>query len=119
IPVQHHVLIAGCGRVGKLVAKILSQEEQPWLAVERSASRVEKLREQGFPVIYGDVTRSALLHKLHAEKACAVVVTVDDMTSAEHTVAAIRKHFPDTPIYARARDSQHARRLLALGATGV
>jgi len=119
LPLQQHVLIAGCGRVGKLVAHVLSSEEQPWLAIERSASRVEQLREQGFPVIYGDVTRGALLRKLHAEKACAVVVTVDDMTAAEKTVVAVRKNFPHTPIYARARDKAHARRLLQRGATQV
>lgn len=119
LPLQQHVLIAGCGRVGKLIAHVLSAEEQPWLAIERSANRVEQLRAQGFPVIYGDVTRSALLHKLHAERASAVVVTVDDMASAEKTVTAVRKHFPDTPIYARARDKAHARRLLERGATQV
>lgn len=119
IPLQQHTLIAGCGRVGKLVAHVLSSEELPWLAIERSASRVEQLREKGFPVIYGDVTNSALLRKLHAEKACAVVITVDDMDSAEKIVIAIRKYFPQTPIYTRARDNDHARRLLALGATAV
>lgn len=119
LPLQQHILIAGCGRVGKLVARILSEEEQPWRAIERSASRVEHLREQGFPVIYGDVNHSALLRKLHAEKARAVVITVDDMASAEKSVMTVRKHFPHTPIYARARDNNHARRLLALGATEV
>jgi CPA2 family monovalent cation:H+ antiporter-2 len=119
LPLEQHVLIAGCGRVGKLVATILSAEQIPWIAVEKSADRVEFLRKQGFPVIFGDVTNSKLMHKLHADHACAVVVTVDEKKSGEKAVTAIHGLFPDTPIYARARDSEHAQRLLDLGARDV
>lgn len=119
LPAARHVLIAGCGRVGTLVAKVLDAEKQPWIAIEKSAVRVEALREQGFPIIYGDVTNSKLMHKLHADNASAVVITVDDTKSGERAVAAVRAQFPDTPIYARACDSDHAKRLLACGATAV
>lgn len=119
LPQDRHVLVAGCGRVGELVTRVLSSEQLPWIAIEKSADRVEVLRQRGFPVIYGDVTHGNLLHKLHADKACAVVVTVDEPRASERTVTAIRARFPDTPIYARARDSEHASRLLKCGATAV
>jgi CPA2 family monovalent cation:H+ antiporter-2 len=119
LPADPYVLIAGCGRVGKLIAEILSHEKQPWIAIEHSANRVENLRRQGFSVIYGNVKNVELMRRVHANNACAMVVTVDEINSAEKVVSAIRTQFPETPIYARARDHEHAKRLLQLGATQV
>ncbi len=116
---EQHVLIAGFGRVGQLVAQVLSDAQQPWVAIERSQAQVQRLRQQGCPVVFGDVSKPELLRKLHAERAIAVVVTVDEPEAGVIAVASIRQHFPHTPIYARAQHAEHAKRLMAAGATEV
>jgi CPA2 family monovalent cation:H+ antiporter-2 len=119
LPSRHHVLIAGCGRVGQLVADILTQHEQSWLAIEKSPQLIDSLRHKDFPVIYGDITNISLMKKLHADTARAVVITVDEALASEALVRNLRQHFPHTPVFARARDTTHARKLQALGATQV
>jgi CPA2 family monovalent cation:H+ antiporter-2 len=60
-----------------------------------------------------------MLRRVRTEEARAFVVTMDDPRAGQHAVHAARRHWPALPVYARARDAAHARRLLALGATEV
>lgn len=114
-----HVIIAGHGRVGLLMADLLHQQHIPYVAVDHDASVVAHGVQQGRPVLFGNAARPELLHKLRAESAIALVVTMDHPAAAMHTVKAAREAYPALPIYARSRDEQHARDLLAAGATAV
>lgn len=114
-----HVLIAGFGRVGQLLSRILEREGMTYLAFDLDGRAVGEHRASGAQVFYGDASRVDLLRRAGAEAAAAVVVTMDDSFAAEHVVASVRRHWPDLPIYARARDLAHAERLLAAGATDV
>jgi CPA2 family monovalent cation:H+ antiporter-2 len=113
------VIIAGFGRVGQCVARLLDRADVRWLAIERNAASAASHHARGLAVMVGDAGRPALLHHLGAGNARAVVVTMDDTAAALHVVQALRKEFPGLPLIARARDSDHARRLLAAGASEV
>jgi CPA2 family monovalent cation:H+ antiporter-2 len=115
--IDGHVVIAGFGRVGGLVAATLQAEALPFLALDNDAAAVARERASGLPVFFGDASRLEMLVRAHVERAGAVVVTLDDPASAERIVAAVHGAWPAIPIYARARDAAHAARLTAAGAT--
>lgn len=116
---QPHVIIAGCGRVGRLLGELLEAEQVPHVAIDADAARVAALRRAGVPVHYGDASRAELLNAVHADRAVALVLTMDEPAAAMHAVRGIRAQYPDLPVFARARDEAHAAALRAAGATLV
>ncbi len=87
------------------------------MALDTDSSLVAELRAAGEPVFYGDGRRAEVLAKVGAERANAVVLTLDVERDAEQAVRDIRKRWPGVPVYARARDLEHAAELDAAGAT--
>jgi monovalent cation:H+ antiporter-2, CPA2 family len=118
-PTGGHVIIAGYGRVGQLVAQLLSAQNIDYVAVEGNARLVAKLHPLGVPVYFGDAARIELLRKVHAGTAAAIVLTMDHPASALHAVQAIRRMYPELPLLARSRDEKHALALKQAGATFV
>ena len=114
-----HVVIAGLGRVGGAVATALEARDQPYVAIDLDAGGVERERAKGRHAFYGDASRAELLRHLGLDRAVAVVVTIDDESIARRLVEAVRKDWPQLPIFARARNAAEASKLLALGATEV
>ena len=112
-----HVVIAGFGRVGQTLADILSAQEIDHVGVEGDASLVRTLRENGRPVHYGDASNREMLASIGAANAAAIVVTISDADAAERIVGEVKQAWPHIPIYARARDGDHARRLHEAGAS--
>lgn len=113
------VLVAGYGRVGRMIGEMLAREEVPFVAVDLDAEQVAVARREGRPVHFGDASQAELLLRLHADRAPAIVLTMDDASAALHAVHGIRALLPDVPLYARARDEAHAGLLHAAGATAV
>ena len=113
------VIIAGFGRVGQLLAKVLTEQDISYVAIENDARLVTTLHPRGFPVYFGDASRAELLQKVHADRASAVVLTMDHPASVLHAVRSIRRAYPQLPVYARARDEAHALALVQAGATLV
>jgi monovalent cation:proton antiporter-2 (CPA2) family protein len=111
-----HVVIAGFGRVGQMLADLLSSQEIPHVAVEGEMSDIHKLRGQGRPVHFGDASSRQVLESVGAASAAAIVVTINDAEGAERIVREAKAAWPHIPVYARARDAEHARRLHAAGA---
>jgi monovalent cation:proton antiporter-2 (CPA2) family protein len=111
-----HVVIAGFGRVGQMLADLLSAQEIPHIAVEGEMSDVTTLRRQGRPVHYGDASSRQVLESVGGANAAAIVVTINDAEGAERIVREAKRAWPHIPVYARARDADHARRLHGLGA---
>lgn len=117
---EDHIIIAGFGRVGRTVARLLDAKLVPYVALDTDAQRVRDGRRAGLPVFYGDASRLEVLRRLGGERARAVVVTLTTTGSAvDRAVSYLHARFPDLPIYARARDPLHARRLEELGAEGT
>ena len=114
-----HVVIAGQGRVGQLLADVFRKQSVPYVAVEHDAELVARLVRKGYAVHFGNAARADLLHKMHTGAAAALVVTMDQPAAAMHTVKAAREAYPDLPIFARSRDEHHARELREAGATAV
>ena len=114
-----HVVIAGYGRVGRAIARLLAEHDIPFLALDMDVDRVAKARAGGLPVYYGDVGRSGILRSVGIERARAAVITVNEARQAERAIACIRQVSPDIPIVARARDRIQEQVLGDIGATAV
>lgn len=114
-----HVVIAGFGRVGQCVAEFAADRDLPYLALDQRGGTVAAARDRALPVFFGDAARNELLERLGTGKARALVVAVDDDRAAMRLVAGARRAWPDLPIFARARDTDHARDLVRAGATAV
>jgi CPA2 family monovalent cation:H+ antiporter-2 len=111
------VLIAGYGRVGRLVGEMLRRHGVAWVAVEQDARLAETGRRAGETLFFGDAARPDFLIRCGLAHAPALVVTMDDPDGAEAIVSTARALRPDLTIVARARDARHAQRLYELGAT--
>ena len=117
--VQGRIIIAGFGRVGQQLAKLLTGQHIAFVAFENNAKLVAQFHAQGLPVYFGNASRAELLRRVAADKAPAIVLTMDHPASALHAVRGIRRAFPDVPLFARARDERNARALAGAGATVV
>ncbi len=115
-PNAGRVIIAGFGRVGQLVAQMVSSQNVQYVAFETNPRIASKLHSIGLPVYFGDAARVELLRKVHADQASAIVLTMDHPVSALHAVKAIRREYPHVRLLARSRDEKHA---LALKQAGV
>lgn len=113
---EPRVLVVGYGRVGKLVADMLTRHKIAWAAVEREPNLIESARRAGHEVFFGDASRPELLRHCGLDRALAVVVTMDSPEGAEAVVATTREIRKDITIVARARDARQAKRLYELGA---
>ena len=116
---SHHVIIAGCGRVGQIVASILKEQGIAYVAIDRDPHMVALLRERGEPVFFGDIRKLEVLKAVGAERARAAVLTIDSGSSREKLVPRLRALFPHLRILARAHDRRQARGLSLGGATVV
>ena len=112
---EGHVVIAGMGRVGQAVARVLETEQVEIIALDRDAQRVSDLRKQDVRVFFGDASQPEIVEKVGAARAALFVVTIDDPDKACAIVAAIRERRGDVPILARAADVDHAGQLKKAG----
>ncbi|NEX61670.1 cation:proton antiporter domain-containing protein [Noviherbaspirillum galbum] len=113
------VIIAGFGRVGKMLATLLEAQRVPYVAFESDVAVVARERAAGFPVLYGDASKSELLRKAHADLAPAVVLTMNHAGAALGAVKSISREFPHVRLFVRSVDERHAVVLKRAGATMV
>jgi monovalent cation:proton antiporter-2 (CPA2) family protein len=109
------VIIAGFGRFGQIVGRILRAKKIPFTALEASQTQVDFLRRFGNQVFYGDASRLEMMRAAHADNAEVLVLAIDDVDASVRTAELARKHFPDLKVFARARNRQHAFRLMDVG----
>ena len=114
---ENHVIIAGFGRFGQIVGRLLHANRIGLTVLDHDPDQIDLLRTFGFKVFYGDVTRTDLLHAAGAAKAQALVVAIDDVEDSLALVDAVRREFPDLPIMARARNVSHLYDLMDRGVT--
>ena len=110
-------VLIGFGRVGRMVADMLTVHDQPYLAVEADIDSVADARRQGYAVLFGDIARGELVDRLDLASARAVILTMDDPPLVARLVARLRAAAPDLTIIARARDAAHAAELYRVGVT--
>ncbi len=109
------VIIAGFGRYGQIVARMVLAQGLPATVLDHSVEMLEVAHTFGYRVFYGDATRVPLLRLAGAESARVLVVAVDAPEQSLKIVQAARKHFPHLQIVARARDVTHWHALRELG----
>lgn len=114
-----HVIIAGFGRVGQIVARILTAKRISITALDISAEQVELVRRFGAQAFYGDASRPDILEAADAHRARAFVLAIDDVEASMRTAELVRSKYPELPVFARARNRNHALRLLDLGITNI
>ena len=118
-PQEAPVIIAGFGRYGQIVARVMLSQDIPTTVLDHSVEILEIARAFGYRVFYGDATRLDLLRIAGAERARVLVVAVDDPEQSLKIVTLARKHFPQLQVVARARDLTHWNKLRDLGVTLV
>jgi glutathione-regulated potassium-efflux system ancillary protein KefC/glutathione-regulated potassium-efflux system protein KefB len=113
------VIIAGFGRYGQIVARVLRMCAIPFTALEINYEQVDFVRRFGNKIYFGDASRLDLLKAAKAGEAKLFVLAIDDVEASVKTAALVRRHFPDLPILARARNRVHLFRLRDLGIQSV
>lgn len=112
---HNDVIIAGFGRVGQIVARLLRVADRSFTALEIDSSQVDVVRRYGNVVHYGDASRLDILRAAGAEHAKVFVLVIDDVEASMRTAEAVAKNFPHLTIVARARNRRHAHKLMDLG----
>ncbi|KAG7994343.1 hypothetical protein I3843_01G053800 [Carya illinoinensis] len=116
---QDHIIICGFGRVGQIIAQLLSERLIPFVALDVRSDRVAVGRALDLPVYFGDAGSREVLHKVGAERACAAAITLDSPGANYRTVWALSKYFPNVKTFVRAHDVDHGLNLEKAGATAV
>ena len=109
------VIIAGFGRYGQIVGRLLNANGLSATVLEHNADQVETVRRFGWRVFYGDATRLDLLRTAGAAQARVLVLAIDDIAQSLQVAALVREHFPQLSVVARARNVTHYYGLRKLG----
>jgi glutathione-regulated potassium-efflux system protein KefB len=113
---QHNpVIIAGFGRFGQIVGRLLAVTGKKFTALEIDSSQVDVVRRYGNVVHFGDASRLELLRAAGADQASLFVLAIDDVESSMRTAETVTRHFPNLTIVARARNRRHEYHLMDLG----
>ena len=111
------VIIAGFGRFGQIVGRLLLANDIRAVVLDHDPDQVESLRKFGYRVFYGDATRLDLLEAAGARNARLLVNAIDDVDASLKLVDRVRANFPDLPILSRARNVTHYFELRLRGVT--
>ncbi|MCS0350896.1 glutathione-regulated potassium-efflux system protein KefB [Vibrio ordalii] len=112
---QPQIIIAGFGRFGQIVGRLMYANKIKITVLESDASQIKLLREYGYNVFYGDATQLELLRAAGAEEAEAIVICTDAPDEVMKIVELCQHHFPQLKILARARSRVEAYQLLSHG----
>lgn len=116
---DEHVVVAGFGRYGQIVARILRGKKIPFTALDISPEQVELVKRFGSEAFYGDASRPDILEAARTGQARAFVLAIDDVEASLRTAEVVTSLYPHVPVFARARNRNHAHRLLDLGVTNI
>jgi glutathione-regulated potassium-efflux system ancillary protein KefC/glutathione-regulated potassium-efflux system protein KefB len=113
------VIIAGYGRYGQIVSRVLRMCDIPFTALEVNYQQVDFVRRFGSKIYFGDASRLDLLQAAKTGEARLFVLAIDDVEASVKTATLVRRHFPNLPILARARNRVHHFRLRDLGIQSI
>lgn len=119
IDLKNHVIVCGFGRVGKLIARLLTEKMVPYVAIDNDMARVSEGRAKGLPVFYGDARRVHMMRTLGADRACAAVVCMDKPRCAVEAALMLCRQFAHLNVCVRMRDNQYEMALHQAGATVI
>src|SRR5262245_28810113 len=116
---ENPVIIAGFGRFGQIVGRILATRGIPFTALDRDSEQLDFVTQFGERAYFGDASRLDLLRAARADKASILVIAIDDIEASMKCAEIVKQNFPRLKIFARAHNRLHAYRLLDLGITRV
>ena len=116
---HHEVIIAGFGRFGQIVGRLLAVVGKQFTALEIDSSQVDVVRRYGNTVHYGDASKPDLLRAAGAAHAKIFVLAIDDIEASMRTAETVARHFPHLTIIARARNRRHEYHLMDLGIKSI
>ena len=119
INAEAHIIIAGYGRSGQNLARLLDHEKIPYMALDLDPDRVRQAAAAGQSVVFGDAARLQSLMAAGLARASAVVVSYHDTPSALKILRLVQAHAPKVPVVVRTIDDTDIERLQAAGATEV
>jgi CPA2 family monovalent cation:H+ antiporter-2 len=114
-----HVILCGYGRSGQYLGRFLKEENIPFVALDIDPARVHEATVAGEHVMYGDASRSAVLHAAGAEHAKALIVSYSDMRASMKILHVLQENYPNLPIVVRTSDETHMEEFRQAGATEV
>ena len=114
-PEPSKVIVAGLGRVGQVLARLLNGSGFQPTILDDDPDHVEQSRRFGFRVFYGDATRLDLLEAAGAASADFLVIALDEPGATTRLAQIAIKHFPNLRVIARARDMRHMFELRDIG----
>jgi CPA2 family monovalent cation:H+ antiporter-2 len=112
---KDHIVIAGGGRVGQHIARLLREIEVPFVLVEGDFRRLQELKAAGFPCIYGDASQITVIEAAKIDRARQLLVTLPAVIPAQTLVRHVRQERPDLPIVARCEGQDQMETLHRLG----
>jgi glutathione-regulated potassium-efflux system protein KefB len=113
------VIIAGMGRVGQIVARMLNANRIAFTALESDPEQVDFMRHFGNTVYFGDASRLDLLRAAQADKAEIFVIATEEPDANLRTARLLKRHFPHLKVFARARNRQHVFKLMDLSVDNI
>ncbi len=116
---ENPVIIAGVGRFGQTVARLLKSSGFRVTVLDADAEQIEVIRRFGLKAFYGDASRMDILEAAGIAHAKVMILAIDDHEKTLEIAAEIRKHYPRLPVLARAYDRIHAYKLLNLGVSQI
>ena len=116
---SNKVVIAGFGRIGQLIAKVLEEQHIPYIAFDHDGGRVQQLKKQHFHVIYGDARKKELWHHLIGENIEVAVIAIDDHHATKPILKSLRTQFPLLPVIVRSKNNEDLNALYDEGANEV
>jgi voltage-gated potassium channel Kch len=116
---ETRVIIAGFGRFGQIIGRILRTKRIPFTALDANAEHIDFLRRFGNETYYGDASRVDLLRTAKADEAEVLVLAVDEFETSMKILETVQHHFPHLKVVARARNRQHAYALFGAGVDAV
>ena len=112
---EHPVVIAGFGRVGQIVARILNMHHIPFTALEANPKQVDFVRQYGSHIYYGDATRLDSLRAAKVPQARALVLTLEDVEQSLKVAEVVHRQWPQVTLFVRARNRHHEMMLREIG----
>lgn len=110
-----HVIIVGSGRVGNYVAHVLKRLERPLVVIELDQRRIDRLKDEGVPIIYGDASQPVVLEMAEIEKARLIVIAIPSFVDVHSIVSHVRQLKADLHILARAESAEQMTALHEIG----
>ncbi len=112
-----HVVVAGCGKVGKMVARVLEAEGINYIVIDLNAALVKEEEANGFPIFKGDIAQLETLQAAGADRALSIILAIDNEVTSKKALKVISHNFPDVAIIVRARGLRNSADLYEAGAT--